>query len=121
MLHRTAISIIDTGWRSMRVHAFETGRSHVVRSTSKNRYFAHSTKVGKAALWRVERVAVSRLDTLLLRVGQIDLLKVDVEGMELAAICSALALLVPDRVRHLGLEFNQETLPDEEVICPTDG
>ena len=115
-LYRAAASTADGGWLVMRVQPSETGRSHVVRSSTRNnRYYAHSKKVGKAATWQTVRVPVARVDSLLREVGQVDLLKVDVEGSEMAAVCSATQLLAPGRVQHVGLELNPETLPDNDA------
>ena len=116
-LHRFAISTSDGGSVLMRTskNGADTGTAHVVRDTATvekaNGYFRNE----HADKWQEERVALARLDSLLLRVGRIEWLKIDVEGMELPSLCSARTLLTPDRVQHIGLEINWDTTADTEV------
>jgi hypothetical protein len=44
-----------------------------------------------------------------------DWLKIDIEGIELPALCSARRLLTPERVQHLSMELNWDTTAENEV------
>src|SRR5438128_9010845 len=64
-----------------------------------------------------ERVTVRSLPSLLteLRVGQVDLLKIDVEGAELEALQGALDLLRSGRIKQIVCEVHQPTVRQADI------
>jgi len=105
-VHRTAItSARNTKLVNMRWSTKETGLAHVHRATRNNYFSATPTRHD----WQETAVPACRLDELLAPSLDRDIswLKMDVEGLELPAMCSGLATL--QRTAHLSLEFNTDT------------
>lgn len=118
-VHRVAASARDGENVTLRFSWQETGLTHVAQpfetlANSSNRYVSDTRKpTAKLLRWHeLRNVRSARIDSLLhSRLGgrEIDWLKVDVEGSELAALCGASGVFRRAHVRWLGFELNSET------------
>ena len=108
ILHQVAVSQKINQSLAMRYTPLETGISHVV-TKRQNGYFTRSK-----SRWHTVEVPATRLDSLLRPPRAVDLLKVDVEGLELGVLCSALQMLSAS-VATLALELNYATTSPKDV------